>query len=91
MSKRLCYKPTNANETLIARNARLYAVLCEIIALWSKIPLGTKRFEIGMALRDAWFTNGVIYNCEVWGSFAEKHMNSLKVIDIMILKTVLEA
>ena len=44
-----------------------------------------------MALRDAWFINGVLYNSEVWGSYAEKHINCLEVIDHMILKTVLGA
>ena len=48
-----------------------------------------------MALRDAWFISGVIYNTivtsEVWGSYAEKHMNGLEVIDNMISKTVLKA
>ena len=81
----------NANKTLIARKARAYAILSEIRALLSEIPLGTKRFEIGMVLRDAWFINGVLYNSEVWGSYAEKHMDGLDVIDHMILKTVLGA
>ena len=65
--------------------------MTEIRALLSEIPLGTKRFEIGMALRDAWFINGVLYNSEVWGSYAEKHIDCLEVIDHMILKTVLGA
>ena len=44
-----------------------------------------------MALRDAWFINGVLYNSEVWGSYAQKHIDSLEVIDHMILKTILGA
>ena len=35
-----------------ATKARAYAILTEIRTLLSDIPLGTKRFEIGMALRD---------------------------------------
>ena len=65
--------------------------MTEIRALLSEIPLGTKRFEIGMALRDAWFINGVLYKSEVWGSYAEKHINCLEVINHMLLKTVLGA
>ena len=38
----------NAKETLIAKKARAYAILTKIQALLSEIPLGTKRFEIGM-------------------------------------------
>ena len=44
-----------------------------------------------MALRDAWFINGVLYNSEVWGSYSEKHIDCLEVIDHMILKTILGA
>ena len=44
-----------------------------------------------MALRDAWFINGVLYNSEVWGHYAHKHIDSLEVIDHMILKTILGA
>ena len=44
-----------------------------------------------MALRDAWFINGVLYNSEVWGSYSEKHIDGLEVIDHMILKTILGA
>ena len=43
----------NSNETLIARKTRAYAILAEIRALLSKIPLGSRRLEIGLALRDA--------------------------------------
>ena len=44
-----------------------------------------------MALRDAWFINGVLYNNEVRGAYAQKHIDGLEVIDHMILKTILGA
>ena len=47
--------------------------------------------EIGLALRDAWFLNGILFNSEVWGSYAEKHVEELMVIDNMILRTVVGA
>ena len=81
----------NANETLEARRVRAYAILSEIRAILSEIPLGKWKLEIGLALRDAWFLNGILYNSEVWGTYAEKHIEDLNVIDHMILKTILGA
>ena len=67
----------NSNETLITRKAHAYAILSEIRALLQDIPLGSRRMEIKLALRDAWFVNGILYNSEVWGSYAENTlMNS---------------
>ena len=45
--------------------------------------------EIGLALRDAWFVNGILFNSEVWGSYADKHIQELMFIDHMILRTVI--
>ena len=54
-------------------------------------PLGKWRLEIGLALRDAWFLNGILFNSEVWNSYSEKHIEVLNVIDNMILRTILSA
>jgi hypothetical protein len=81
----------NSNETLITRKARAFAILSEIRALLQDIPLGSRRMEIGLALRDAWFVNGILYNSEVWGSYAVKHVDELEVIDHMILRCILGA
>ena len=81
----------NANDTLEARRIRAYAILSEIRAILSEIPLGKWKLEIGLALRDAWFLNGILFNSEVWNTYAEKHIEDLNVIDHMILKTILGA
>ena len=57
----------------------------------SEIFLGKWRLEIGLALRNAWFLNGILYNSEVWNSYAQKHIEDLNVIDHMILKTIFGA
>jgi hypothetical protein len=69
----------------VARKIRAYAILAEIRALLSEIPLGSRRMEIGLALREAWFVNGILFNSEVWGSYSEKHVEELMIIDHMIL------
>ena len=81
-------KDANSNATLCARKSRAYAILTEIRAILSEISLGSRKVEIGLALRDAWFVNGILFNIEVWGSYAEKHVEELMVIDNIILPTI---
>ena len=76
---------------MIACKTRAYAILAEIRALLSEIPLGSRRLEIGLALRDAWFVNGILFNSEVWSSYAEKHIKDLETIDHMILRAIIGA
>ena len=84
-------KDAKSNATLVARKIRAYAILAEIRALLSEIPLGSRRMEIGLALREAWFVNGILFNSEVWGSYSEKHVEELMIIDHMILRTIIGA
>ena len=84
-------KEANSNATLVARKSCAYAILPEIRGILSEIPLGSRRIEIELALRDAWFFNGILFNIDVWGSYADKHVEELIVIDNMILLTVIGA
>ena len=47
-------KQANSNETLISRKTRAFAILAEIKALLNEIPLGNRKVEVGLALREAW-------------------------------------
>jgi hypothetical protein len=84
-------KHANANDTLMARKARAFAILSEIKVLLYDIPLGSRKVETGLALREAWFINGILFNSEVWGTYTEKYVNDLEVIDHMILRAILGA
>ena len=84
-------KKANSNATLVAWKSCVYAILSEIRAILTEIPLGSRRMEIGLALWDAWFLNGILFNSEVLGAYAEKHVEELMVIDNMILRTVVGA
>ena len=72
-------KEASSNATLVAHKSRDYAILAEIRAILTDIPLGSKRMEIGLALRDAWFLNGILFHSEVWGSYADKHVEELMI------------
>ena len=65
--------------------------MANIIALLSEIPLGHRRIEIGLELRQAWFLNGILYNSEIWPKLTEKNKIDLMKIDKYLLKSLLGA
>ena len=57
--------------TIEDRKRKGFGILAEITAILNDVPLGSKRFEMGMTLRPAWFINGTLYNSEVWCAFSK--------------------
>ena len=58
-------KSANSKETIKSRNIRGNAVLSELRAILRDIPLGKRRTQVGLILRQAWFLNGCLFNSEV--------------------------
>ena len=81
-------KEGNSNETIKERVKRAYGILAQIKALMTEVPLGKRRVEIGLALRDAWFLNGCLFNSEVWSAYKEQNIQELDKIDHMILRSI---
>ena len=63
-------------------------IITEILAILSDIPLGYKRFEVGLQLRQAMFLNSVLLNIEAWHGLKEKHINELMKCDEYLLKRI---
>ena len=53
-------------DTLVDRRNKGYAIVSQILAMLKELPLYNLRIEIGLALRQAWLINGMLYNSEVW-------------------------
>ena len=81
-------KEGNSNETIKERVKRGYGILSQIKALLSEVPLGKRRVEIGLALRDAWFVNGCLFNSEVWSAYKPQNIQDLEKIDHMIIRCI---
>jgi hypothetical protein len=81
----------NSKDTIQDRKSRGNAILSQMTALLSDIPLGNRRIEAGLALRSAWFLNGCLFNSEVWSGFSPQDLHDLEVIDHKILKLILGA
>ena len=54
-------------------------------AILNDIPLGKRKTEIEIILRQAWFINGCFFNGEVWRGTNDADLKALEVIDHSIL------
>ena len=62
------------NTTISHRVKRGYAIVAQIFAPLSDLPVGNLRVEIGLALRQAWIINGILFNSEVWHSVSTRQI-----------------
>ena len=51
-----------AKYKLLDRTTKAHAILSEIWAILTDVPLGKYRTEIGLQLRQAMFVNGLLFN-----------------------------
>ena len=82
-------KHANPLATIQDRVQKGNGILSNIQAILEDIPLGSKRLEIGITLREAWFMNGTLYNSEVWCSYSNNDLKGLNILDRKILKSIL--
>ena len=79
----------NPLATIQDRLQRGTGILSNMKALLEDIPLGSKRMEIGLTLRESWFINGTLFNSEVWCSYSKNNLKGLSILDRKILKLAL--
>ena len=75
--------------TINQRISRGYAIVSQIFALLSDLPIGNLRVQIGLTLRHAWLINGLIYNSKIWQTITEKHKTDLNKIDHILLWSII--
>ena len=81
-------KFANPLATMESRRQKGEGILANIRAMLEDVPLGNKRLEIGLTLREAWFINGTLYNSEVWCSYKTEDLKVLEVLDRKILREI---
>ena len=77
--------------TISERVNRGYAIVGQILALLSDLPLGSLRLQLGLELRQAWLLNGILFNSEVWHSVDDKDIAQFVEIDKYLLRGLTEA
>ena len=81
----------NPKATILDRKTKGYGILSEMSAILQDIPLGVKRYEIGLTLRQAWFLNGTLFNSEAWCAYSNSDLEVLKVLDRKIARLIFGA
>ena len=76
---------------IIERSSKAYAILAEIRAILTDVPLGKYRTEIGLQLRQAMFVNGVLYNAEVWQGLRATDLTLLENIDHQLMSIICDS
>ena len=74
-------KYANPKARIMDRQQKGHGILSNIRAILEDIPLGSRRLEICLTLREAWFINGTLYNSEVWCFYTDKDLKALGVLD----------
>ena len=78
-------------DTIAERTSKGYAIVAQIMALIKELPIGQKRTQIGLMLRDAWLVNGTLYNSEAWHGICKNTMKPLEAVDQHLLRQLLGA
>jgi hypothetical protein len=77
---------------MIHQNGKQHATIVDIISqgycIMTDIPLGHRRLEMGLELRQALWINGILHNSEVWQELNEKDKKELNKIYHHILKLI---
>ena len=73
---------------VIKRTAKAYAILAEIKAILTDIPLGRYKTEIGLQLCQAMFVNGVLYNSVVLQGLNTTDITMLENVDCQLLRFI---
>lgn len=71
---------------ILERSAKAHAILAEIRAILTEVPLGKYRTEAGLQLRQAMFVNGVLYNSETWQGLGTTDLTILENIDHQLMR-----
>ena len=87
----IVHKNCKPSATIVERISKGHGIVTNISALIKDIPLGNRRVQIGLDLRQAWFINGLLYNSEVWQQMTKNEENDLCKLDQHLLRVILGA
>ena len=64
------------------RSAKAHAILAEIRAIPTDVPIGRYKTRTGLQLRQDMFVKGVLYNSEVWQGLGAADITALEKLTI---------
>ena len=71
-----------------SRRNKANGIISDILTILEDIPLGNRKLEMGLKLREAMFVNGVLYSSEAWSSISEAEFRLLERCDERLLRAM---
>ena len=84
----LFHSSGKVKHNLLERTSKAHAILAEIRAILTDVPLGKYRTEIGLQLRQAMFINGLLFNSEVWQGAGSSDIKCLENVDHQLMRVI---
>ena len=79
------------DKNIAARRAKGFGIAGDILAILDEVPLGAKRIEAGLIMRNGMLINGILTNSEVWLGMNEQQYRQLEQVDEYLLRGILKA
>ena len=76
------------DETINKRVEKAWAYYSQIKAIIEDLPLGKRKVECGLILREAMLINGVLFNSEAWHGITATHVTRLEMVDHQLLRVI---
>ena len=73
-------------ETIEDRRNQGWGRVAQIMSILGEVALGTYRIEVGLMLRKAILTSGLLYSAEAWSAVSENEIKRLEQVDASLIK-----
>jgi hypothetical protein len=72
--------------TIEDRRNQGWGKVAQILGILGEVDMGTHRIEVGLMLRKAMLTSGLLYSAEAWSAVSESEIKRLEQVDTALIK-----
>ena len=72
--------------TIEDRRNQGWGKVAQILGILGEVDMGTHRIEVGLMLRKAMLTSGLLYSAEAWSAVSESEIKRLEQVDTTLIK-----
>jgi hypothetical protein len=72
--------------TIEDRRNQGWGKVAQILGILGEVDMGTHRIEVGLMLRKAILTSGLLYSAEAWSAVSESEIKRLEQVDTALIK-----
>ena len=84
-------KSGKPRQNILARKAKGYGIVSQIVAITEEAPLGRWRMKCSMILRNAMLVNSMLFNAEAWQGIVKDDIQQLTRVDESLFRKIFSA